>query len=90
MNVKMAIFLTIWHQNSSPIAIIKTHDLNYKRFDFSCKMSPKKFFLKEKEKSQHGHTRKPIIGQRTCCVIRELNPAPCNAAYVLFSTKGLT
>jgi hypothetical protein len=47
MNAKMAIFLTAWHQNSIPIAIIKTPDLNYKRFDFSYKMSKEK---KRKEK----------------------------------------
>jgi hypothetical protein len=39
---KWQIILTVWHQNSIPIAIIMTPDLNYIRFDFSCKLSQKK------------------------------------------------
>jgi hypothetical protein len=30
-----------------------------------------------------------MTGQSTFCIIKELNAAPCYAAYVLFSTKGL-
>jgi len=29
------------------------------------------------------------VGQRIWCVIKELNPASCNAAYASFGTKEL-
>lgn len=38
---------------------------------------------------QHSCTRMAIAGQHICWVGWELNTAPCNAACVLFSAKGL-
>jgi hypothetical protein len=38
---------------------------------------------------QQGCTRTAIIGWCIRCIVWELNPATCDAVYVLFSAKGL-
>jgi hypothetical protein len=54
------------------------------------KRKKKKKRPKVKEKIQQGSTRMAIIVQCIRCVIWELNPPHCKAAYTLFSAEGLT
>jgi hypothetical protein len=45
-------------------------------------------FMQKGIKLKQGCTRKSIIGRNIRCVVRELNPAPCHAAYVSFGPKN--
>jgi hypothetical protein len=44
---------------------------------------------KQKGKPQIGLYNNDLIGRRMWCVVRELSPAPCDAAYASLGSKGL-